>query len=225
MVEAMIFFFIRILMINGCASIIHYKTMIDENTVQRDERSVSERKKQENRKFQGLYVYVFQILYFIRFCRIHKFFLLFFSFNFRVKANDLNLFNDSHYAYLKSISEVLDKVCMCKKIVEDDGIVTHRTECNFGTYKDCKFVVGKQYFCILNPEGQLRRKRDLRHLESIFSKSKNMNGPDLTVSLLPLLNGLIILNITRLCFRILLHQLRTNSSETFHILMRCFHLL
>lgn len=133
------------------------------------------------------------------------FFLIIFSYNFRVKANDLNLFDDNHYANLKSISEVLDKVCMCKKIVNDDGIVTHRIECNYGTYKDCKFVVGKQYYCILNPEGQLRRKRDLRHLESIFSKSKNVNGPDQTVSLLPFLNGLIILSINSLHFKILSH--------------------
>lgn len=122
-----------------------------------------------------------------------------------MKANDLNLFDDNHYANLKSISEVLDKVCMCKKIVKDDGNVTHRIECNYGTYKDCKFVVGKQYYCILNPEGQLRRKRDLRHLESIFSKSKNVNGPDLTVSLLPFFFIYMNMNMIRLRFKIFLH--------------------
>lgn len=100
-----------------------------------------------------------------------------------MKADELDLFDDNHYANLKSISEVLDQVCMCKKIDKDDGSVTHRIECNYGTYKNCKFVVGKQYYCILNPEGQLRRKRDVRHLESIFSKYNNVNGPDLTVSI------------------------------------------
>lgn len=61
----------------------------------------------------------------------------------------------------------MDRVCTCTK---ETGTI----KCNYGTYKDCKYTIGKQYHCIINPEGQLRRKRDLRHLESI-SKSVQPN--------------------------------------------------
>lgn len=64
-----------------------------------------------------------------------------------------------------SISGVLDRVCTCDK--------TGTIDCTYGTYKNCKFVVGKKFHCILNPEGQLRRKRDVRHLEKISSSSQN----------------------------------------------------
>lgn len=118
-------------------------------------------------------------LYFI----IHNHTYIFlFIYNHRVKDNELDLFDDNHYANLKPISEVFVRVCTCKeKEVIDEQDETHVIECNYGTYKNCKFVGGKQYYCILNPEGQLRRKRDLRHLESIFSQSKNGRGPDLDV--------------------------------------------
>lgn len=99
-----------------------------------------------------------------------------------MKASELTLFDDNNYANLKSISEVLDRVCMCKKDSKDDQPVTHRIECNYGTYKNCKFVIGKPYFCILNPEGQLRRKRDVRRMESMFSRSQNERILDLAVS-------------------------------------------
>lgn len=99
-----------------------------------------------------------------------------------MKASELTLFDDNNYANLKPISEVLDRVCMCKKDSKDDQPVTHRIECNYGTYKNCKFVIGKPYFCILNPEGQLRRKRDVRRMESMFSRSQNERILDLAVS-------------------------------------------
>ena len=70
------------------------------------------------------------------------------------------------YSNLNSISTVLDRVCTCKK--KDENARSGDIECNYGTYKNCKFRVGKQYHCILNPEGQLRRKRDLRHIESLM---------------------------------------------------------
>ena len=71
------------------------------------------------------------------------------------------------YSNLNSISTVLDRVCTCKKTGENAR--SGDIECNYGTYKNCKFRVGKQYHCILNPEGQLRRKRDLRHMQSLIS--------------------------------------------------------
>ena len=53
-------------------------------------------------------------------------------------------------------------MCTCDK-------ETEKIECNYGTFENCKFRVGKQFYCILNPQGQLRRKRDLRYLESLMS--------------------------------------------------------
>lgn len=110
---------------------------------------------------------------FLRTCQYKKCisFILFLN---RVKASYLNLFDDNNYKNLKSISEVLDRVCMCKSEDKDGKNATYKIECNYGTYKNCKFVVGKPYFCILNPEGQLRRKRDVRRLESMFSKSRDV---------------------------------------------------
>lgn len=64
----------------------------------------------------------------------------------RVTDNGLDLFHENRYSTLKSISTVLES---------------------------CKFVVGKQYQCILNPDGQLRRKRDIRHLQSIVTSTSN----------------------------------------------------
>ena len=85
----------------------------------------------------------------------------------RVKDNEINLFDNNMYSNLNSISTVLDRICTCKKGNANDK--SGNIECNYGTYKDCKFRVGKQYHCILNPEGQLRKKRDLRHMQSLFS--------------------------------------------------------
>lgn len=87
----------------------------------------------------------------------------------RVTDNGLDLFHKNRYSTLKSISTVLERVCECKRYGTGMGDI----ECNYGTYKSCKFVVGKQYQCILNPDGQLRRKRDIRHLQSIVSSTPN----------------------------------------------------
>lgn len=97
--------------------------------------------------------------------------------------NTLNLFDHQHYAKLRSISEVLDYVCTCKTEYNNFTIIKKDIECNYGTYQNCKFIVGKQYFCIINPEGQLRRKRDVRHLESMVSNSLNKNRLILIVSM------------------------------------------
>ena len=83
----------------------------------------------------------------------------------RVKDNEVDLFDYNVYSNLNSISTVLDRVCTCKQ----KDARSRDIECNYGTYKNCKFRVGKQYHCILNPEGQLRRKRDLRHMQSLIS--------------------------------------------------------
>lgn len=88
----------------------------------------------------------------------------------RVTDSGLDLFHENRYRTLKSISTVLDRVCECKR---HDGGISGDIECTYGTYKSCKFVVGKQYHCILNPDGQLRRKRDIRHLQSIVSNTPN----------------------------------------------------
>lgn len=101
----------------------------------------------------------------------------------RVKDGKLNLFDYLYYNNLRSISEVLDYVCTCKTEYDgNDKIIRKDIECNYGTHQNCKFVVGKQYFCIINPEGQLRRKRDVRHLNSLFSNSQNKVELDLVVS-------------------------------------------
>lgn len=110
----------------------------------------------------------------------------------RVKASYLNLFDDSNYENLKSISEVLDRVCICKSEDKDNKNATYKIECNYGTYQNCKFVVGKPYRCILNPEGQLRRKRDVRRLELMFFKSHDV---ELAVS--SFLLELPAINVTR----------------------------
>lgn len=80
-----------------------------------------------------------------------------------------------------SISGVLDRVCTCNRNGANDG--TGTIECTYGTYKDCKFSIGKKFYCILNPEGQLRRKRDVRHLEKISSSSQNEDVASLIVSI------------------------------------------
>lgn len=85
----------------------------------------------------------------------------------RVKNKEHNLFDESTYENLKSISEVYDQVCSCETIA---GTNEKKIECSYGTFKTCKFFVGKQFHCILNPEGQSRRKRDLRHIGSLMSK-------------------------------------------------------
>nr|XP_034320108.1 uncharacterized protein LOC117687527 isoform X18 [Crassostrea gigas] len=96
-----------------------------------------------------------------------------FSDSWRVKDHQLNLFDYHYYNNLRSISEVLDYVCTCKTEYDRFGnLIRKDIECNYGTHQNCKFVVGKQYFCIINPEGQLRRKRDVRHLNSLFSNSQ-----------------------------------------------------
>lgn len=100
-----------------------------------------------------------------------------------MKGDQLNLFDHHYYNNLRSISEVFDYVCTCKtKYDGDDRLIRKDIECNYGTHQNCKFVVGKQYFCIINPEGQLRRKRDIRHLNSLFSNSQNEVELDLVVS-------------------------------------------
>nr|XP_022310403.1 uncharacterized protein LOC111115834 isoform X2 [Crassostrea virginica] len=95
-----------------------------------------------------------------------------FSESWRVKNNELNLFDESTYGNLESISHVYERVCSCKKIADDKPA---DIECNYGTYKNCKFVVGKKFHCMLNPEGHLRRKRDLRHIESLLLNSYERN--------------------------------------------------
>lgn len=82
----------------------------------------------------------------------------------------MDLFHENRYSTLKSISTVLERVCECKR---HNAGIGGDIECNYGTYKSCKFVLGKQYHCILNPDGQLRRKRDIRHLQSIVSSTNN----------------------------------------------------
>lgn len=100
-----------------------------------------------------------------------------------MKDGKLNLFDCLYYNNLRSISEVLDYVCTCKTEYDGDGnLIRKDIECNYGTHQNCKFVVGKQYFCIINPEGQLRRKRDVRHLNSLFLNSQNEVELDLVVS-------------------------------------------
>lgn len=74
----------------------------------------------------------------------------------------------------------MDLVCTCKKHSSTTGDI----ECNYGTYKNCKFVVGKPFHCILNPEGQLRRKRDLRYLETMLTNSQIENKPVRTTFIL-----------------------------------------
>uniref|UniRef100_A0A8W8NV44 VWFD domain-containing protein n=1 Tax=Magallana gigas TaxID=29159 RepID=A0A8W8NV44_MAGGI len=96
-----------------------------------------------------------------------------FSESWRVTENELDLFDHDSYHSLPSISEKMDLVCTCKKHNSTAGDI----ECNYGTYKNCKFVVGKPFHCILNPEGQLRRKRDLRHLETMLTNSQIENKP------------------------------------------------
>ena len=91
-----------------------------------------------------------------------------FIFFFRVNGN-VDLFDHTVNLNLNSISTVLDRVCLCKRNTQNG--ISGEIECNYGTYNNCKFRVGKQYHCILNPEGQLRRKRDLRHMKSIISES------------------------------------------------------
>lgn len=82
---------------------------------------------------------------------------------FRVNDTSEDLFDQNVYSNLESISGVLDRVCSCIK--DDSKSHTGTIECSYGTYRDCEYTIGKQLHCILNPEGQLRRKRDLRHLE------------------------------------------------------------
>lgn len=60
----------------------------------------------------------------------------------------------------------MDCVCLCKK--EDRNSYIGIIECSYGIYRDCKYIIGKQLYCILNLEGQLRRKRDLCYLEYMF---------------------------------------------------------
>lgn len=95
-----------------------------------------------------------------------------------MKNNELNLFDESTYRNLESISNVYERVCSCKKIADDKPATI---ECNYGTYKNCKFVVGKKFHCMLNAEGQLRRKRDLRHIESLMTKPFNGNESEYEV--------------------------------------------
>ncbi|XP_056007282.1 uncharacterized protein LOC125666050 [Ostrea edulis] len=97
------------------------------------------------------------------------------NFNYWTPPNDFSnswqtpdnedLFKDSQtvYATLKSISTTLARVCTCKETSDRTGEI----ECNYGTFKDCKFKVGKQFHCIINPSGSRRRKRDLTHFKYI----------------------------------------------------------
>lgn len=89
----------------------------------------------------------------------------------------MNLFDQNTYVKLKSISEVLDRVCVCKN--DQSGAI----ECNYGTYKNCKFVVGKPFHCIINPKGQLRRKRDVRHLKATLSDAQRKPETSFIVSI------------------------------------------
>ncbi|XP_062578161.1 LOW QUALITY PROTEIN: uncharacterized protein LOC134240066 [Saccostrea cucullata] len=88
-----------------------------------------------------------------------------FSKSWRVENDEADLFDNKVYDSLKSITTVYDRTCTCKRNANNphDGDII----CSYGNYKNCKFAVGKRYYCILNPEGQLRRKRDLRHLQSL----------------------------------------------------------
>ncbi|XP_062609644.1 uncharacterized protein LOC134271468 [Saccostrea cucullata] len=83
-----------------------------------------------------------------------------FSKSWRVKNGDINLFDNSVYGSLKSITTVFDRVCRCNK---NNKVIN----CSYGNYKDCKFAVGKRHYCIVNHHIQSRRKRDLHHLKSI----------------------------------------------------------
>lgn len=100
---------------------------------------------------------------------------------YRVENNGIDLFDHSSYHNLLSISGVMDRVCTCNRNEENDEIGT--IECTYGTHKDCKFVIGKNYHCILNPEGQLRRKRDIHHLEKISSIANGTYLTSLIVSM------------------------------------------
>ncbi|XP_061167273.1 uncharacterized protein LOC133176126 [Saccostrea echinata] len=87
-----------------------------------------------------------------------------FSNSWRVGNGEVDLFDNSVYDNLDSITTVFDRTCTCER---EDNQQKGDIICSYGNYKNCKFVVGKKYYCILNPEGQLRRKRDLRHLQSL----------------------------------------------------------
>lgn len=108
--------------------------------------------------------------------------IIYFFYVHRVKEKVLDLFDHNSYDSLVSISGVLDRVCTCEKDSANER--TGKIECTYGTYKDCKFVVGKKFHCILNPEGQLRRKRDVRHLEKIVAYTETKHITSLTVSII-----------------------------------------
>lgn len=105
------------------------------------------------------------------FLALSAWFYLFTYLIFRVNDTSEDLFDQNVYDNLESISGVMDRVCSCKK--EDRNSHTGTIECSYGTYRDCKYTIGKQLHCILNPEGQLRRKRDLRHLEYMSYSTKS----------------------------------------------------
>lgn len=85
---------------------------------------------------------------------------------FRVNGTERDLFDENTYVNLKSISEVMDRVCSCVRNGQNGR--TSYIQCNYGTYKNCKYAVGKPFHCSLNPNGQLRRKRDLLAIESMI---------------------------------------------------------
>ncbi|XP_062603711.1 uncharacterized protein LOC134265508, partial [Saccostrea cucullata] len=96
-----------------------------------------------------------------------------FSKSWKVQNDEVDLFDTNVYGGLKSITTVFDRTCTCKKNANNphDGDII----CSYGNYKNCNFAVGKRYYCILNPEGQLRRKRDLRHLQSLTAGDPRNN--------------------------------------------------
>lgn len=87
----------------------------------------------------------------------------------RVGNSNVDLFDDSIYSSLKSISSVYNRVCLCEK--NSGGTKNTQHDCSYGTYKNCKFNIGKEYKCILHPEGRLRRKRDIEYLRISNSNS------------------------------------------------------
>lgn len=63
----------------------------------------------------------------------------------------MDLFDYNFYYNLMLIFGVLDCVCICNRNGVNDGIGI--IECIYGIYKDCKFLIGKKFYCILNLEG------------------------------------------------------------------------
>ncbi|XP_062607422.1 von Willebrand factor D and EGF domain-containing protein-like, partial [Saccostrea cucullata] len=87
----------------------------------------------------------------------------FFSSTWIVRSEENLLIEDQNvFSRLKSISTTMTRVCKC-----DNSTGQYKTVCNYGNVIDCKFTVGKRYHCLTHPETVRRRKRDLKHLQTL----------------------------------------------------------